>query len=94
MTLRNLTIAFWQGSCVFTSNNSGLRILLLQIDQPSQRSHMFDARKHSSNTVRAHFQHSETKGLQIIETVILSSSNYINVPKSRPRGGETQYQSL
>ncbi len=42
---------------------------MLQIDQPSQRLHMFDARKHSSNTVRAHFQHSETKGLQIIETV-------------------------
>ncbi len=40
--LRDLTIAFWQGSCVFTSNNLGFADF---IEQPSQNSQMFDARK-------------------------------------------------
>ena len=44
LTLCNLAIAFWQGSCVFTSNQV-LQILLLQIVQPSQSLQMFDARK-------------------------------------------------
>ncbi len=39
------TIEFWQGLCVFTSNDLGLRILLLRIDQPSQSLQMFDARE-------------------------------------------------
>ena len=40
--LLHLTIAFWKGLCVFTSNNW---IYLLQVDQPSQDSQMLDARK-------------------------------------------------
>ncbi len=43
--LCNLTIAFWQGSCVFTSTNLGFAILLLRIDQPLQSSHINNARK-------------------------------------------------
>ena len=41
----DLTIAFWQGSCVFTSTDLGSQVLLLRIDQPLQSSQMFDAHK-------------------------------------------------
>ena len=40
--LRSNYIVFWQGSCVFTSNTLGFADF---IDQPSQNSQMFDARK-------------------------------------------------
>ena len=43
------TIAFWQGSCVFTSTNLGFAILLLRIDQSSHMFVYFMFVKHSSN---------------------------------------------
>ncbi len=45
LTFCDRTISFWQGLCVITSTSLGFTILLLRIDQPSQSSHMFDARK-------------------------------------------------
>ena len=57
-----LTIAFWQGSCVFIIT-LGFAILLLQIDQPSQNLHMLA--KHSSNTVTVRSVVIMVVGLQV-----------------------------
>ena len=53
LTLCDLTIAFWQGSCVFTSNNVRFAILLLRIGQPSQNSHMLANIFSNTVTVRS-----------------------------------------
>ena len=49
MTLCDLTIAFWKGSCVFTSNNLGFADLIAR----KVRKCLMLA-KHSSNTVLVH----------------------------------------